>query len=260
MTKKEICDKYKVSESSLYSHFKRVQEQILKKYGVKIVKEGRGDNVIYIEEIMNDNRAEDMFKALEPVKPAGIIKNDLSFSNFVFNVFLGIITTPMFVFRGSYEDFLKYIKVGVSEENIEKLKRAIDQLMGVGVIGVLKDFSGDIEIFTATLIRKAELDMKIDMEMLIDCKMLANKYRKQDWIPLIKVQLAIELLNKNGSFTRQDLIEMTGLSLYAIRESIRILKDSNIFVSSRAYTSYTRCIGVVTDMNHRSFYKIVENK
>ena len=41
---------------------------------------------------------------------------------FDFMVFLGIIMTPLQVFRGSYADFLNYVQVQNNPTNREKLK------------------------------------------------------------------------------------------------------------------------------------------
>ena len=120
MTLEEVSTKYNISQNTVKTQFKRTQDNIFKKYGIKIIKEGRGSNVVYKEQIISDNRAENMFKALEPVHNTGIIKNDLNMPNFTFCVFMGIITTPMLVFRGSYNDFLRYIEVNVNDQNIQK--------------------------------------------------------------------------------------------------------------------------------------------
>lgn len=256
MTLQEVCQKYNVSESSITRNFKRTQEAILKSKGIRIIKEGRGSSATYLEEVFSDNRAETMFKALEPVHRAGVMKNDLSLSNFTFCVFMGVITTPMLVFRGTYNDFLKYIGVIVNDDNIEKLNRAIDDLVGDGILGILRDTTTDEEVLTLTLIRSAENDMKIGIDMIINCKLLATKYKKKDWIPLLKTWIGTELLSKQGSYTQQDLIDMTGLTKYLLNECTKILRESNIFISSRAYSSYMRCIGINTNMTQEEFYKI----
>lgn len=62
MTLKEVCKKYGVSESSMSTNFSRTKQSILKKYGVKIIKEGRGKTANYIEEVEDDCRADTMFK------------------------------------------------------------------------------------------------------------------------------------------------------------------------------------------------------
>jgi len=54
-----------------------------------------------------------------------ISSEQLSMVNWDFHVFLGIITTPMLVFRGSYEDFLRYTSIPVNNNNIWELKMAL---------------------------------------------------------------------------------------------------------------------------------------
>ena len=255
MTLEEVCKKYDVSESSMKTNFNRVQSSILKKKGINIIKEGRGNKVTYREEVISDGREETMFKALEPVK-TGVVKRDLSLSNFTFCVFMGIITTPMLVFRGTHADFLKYIAVPATQENIDKLDKAIDELSNDCILGVMKDTTTKEEVLTLSLIRAAENDMKIGIDMIINCRLLASKHKKKDWIPLLKVWLGTELLSKQGSYTRQDLMNMTGLTKYMIDESTKILKESNIFITSRAYSSFLKCIGMKSDMNNECFYQI----
>ena len=89
--------------------FPRTQKSILKKHGIRIIKEGRGKTANYIEEVEDDCRAITMFKE---VKEEMILSNDtLKLMNWDFMCFLAIITTPMLVFRGSYEDFLVIILI-----------------------------------------------------------------------------------------------------------------------------------------------------
>lgn len=255
MTIQEVSDKYNISLSSLQRNFKRSQESILKKYGIFIIKDGRGDKASYREEIQNDKREETMFKALEPIK-TGIIKNDLSMSNFTFNVFMGLITTPMLVFRGTHNDFLRYIDIAISDENIKKLKLALQNLIDDHIIGVMTDVTTEEEVITISLIRAAEKEMKIGIDMIVNCKILSKQYNKKDWIPLLKVWLGTELLSKQEYYTRAELQEMTGLSKYQIDDCGKILKKSNIYKSTRAYAGYKRCLGIQTDMNNKTFYEI----
>lgn len=259
MNLEELCKKYGYSAGYVKDHFRNVQDRIFKDKGIKIIKEGRGAKATYREELVSDNRAENMFIEVKPMLESerrGVMKNDLSLSNFTLCVFLGVVTTPMLVFRGTHKDFLNYIQVANNEENVKKLEGAINDLVLDGVLGVMRDTSTAEEVLTLTLIRKAENDMKIGIEMLVDCKLLSSKHRKKDWIPLLKTWIGIELLSKRDTYTRQELVEMTGLSDYMIGDNIKILKESNIFTSSRAYTSFSRCIGVRSTMNNEGFYEL----
>ena len=62
MTLEEVCKKYGVSETSMKNVFPRTQAAILKKHGVKIIKEGRGKNAIYREEWVDDGRAMTLYE------------------------------------------------------------------------------------------------------------------------------------------------------------------------------------------------------
>lgn len=256
MTLQQLCEKYELKESTVKSNFKRTQDNIFKKTGVKIIKEGRGDNVTYRELKIVDDRAETMFKALEPIKKTGIIRKDLTMPNFTFTVFLGIITTPMLVFRGTYVDFLNYIEVAITNENIDGLKRAIQELIEGHIINCITDMTTDENVVTLSLVRSAEVEMKIGIDMIKICKQLSTKYKKRDQIPLLKVWLGTELLSKKENYTQQELIKMTGLSRYQINEASKILKESNIYTTTRAYKDFQRCLGLKADMNVKEFYEI----
>lgn len=57
MSLEELCTKYSVSRSSVLTKFKRTQEGILKRYGVNIIKVGRGTAAEYLESLDNESRA-----------------------------------------------------------------------------------------------------------------------------------------------------------------------------------------------------------
>ena len=127
MTLEEVSKRFNVSESSLTGAFPRTQKSILKKWGVHLIKKGRGAAAIYeIEEEKTDCRAMTLYNE---------IKDDIAFDEesihlmtWPFLVFLTIISTPMLVFRGSYEDFLNYIQLKVSKENLDDLKETLQEL------------------------------------------------------------------------------------------------------------------------------------
>ena len=188
MTLQEVSEKYKVSESSLKSSFPRTQAAILKKYGVTIKKEGRGASATYIEEVLDDQRALTMYE--EQTDILFINSEQLSMINWDFHVFLGIITTPMLVFRGSYVDFLKYIQAPVTENNLEELKIALEHLVARDYISYQIDKTNP-SYFIAALWYQTEKDMEIGIEMVRTCKQLAEAYNKRSWVPLLKTWLGV---------------------------------------------------------------------
>ena len=253
MTLQEVCQKYGVSESSMKNTFPRTQASILKKHGVKIIKQGRGATAYYTEEWINDQRALTMY---EENKDTLLINSEqLSMVNWDFYVFLGIITTPMLVFRGSYEDFLKYVMAPVTENNIQELKAALEHLVARDYISYQIDKTNS-NYFVAALWYQTEKDMSIGIEMVKTCKQLADSYNKRSWIPLLKTWLGVQLMAAHQPYTVKELAQATGLSEYQIRESNKILQDCDVFKTSRAYVDYQRCIGTNVDLNHESFYDL----
>ena len=65
MTLEELCKKYKKSENTVLNAFPRTQASILKKYGVKIIKMGRGRDAEYIESVDQSNRALTLYEEPE---------------------------------------------------------------------------------------------------------------------------------------------------------------------------------------------------
>lgn len=257
MTLKEVAEKYGMSESSLKNAFPRSQASIEKKYGVRIVKQGRGDKAVYYEDfIEDDQRALTMYE--EPKEHFAISQEQLAMVNWDFHVFLGIITTPMLVFRGSYTDFLKYIQAPITNNNLWELKMALEHLAARDYISYQVDKTNE-EYFIAALWRKTELDMEIGIEMVCTCKRLAELNNKRSWVPLLKTWLGVEILSKKQPFTMKELGAMIGLSEYQIRESCKVLESSAVFKRSRAYLDYQTCVGSTVDLNHPSFYQLPQS-
>lgn len=246
MTLKEVCEKYGVAESSMTNAWPRTQKAILKKYGVKLEKEGRGQKAVYTETIENDNRALTMY---EEIKDEMIIDNEsFKLMNWDFLVFLAIVTTPMLVFRGSFEDFLRYVEVKPTKENIVALKGALSSLEERDFISYNLDKT-NIDYFVAALYRKTEEEMRIGIGMVKRCKEIADKYNKRSWVPLLKVWLGVQVCAENQPFTIDTLEEITGLSKYQVIESKKLLEKDDLFRTSRAYIAANRCIGSNVELN-----------
>jgi predicted transcriptional regulator len=175
--------------------------------------------------------------------------------NWDFMVFLAIVTTPMLVFRGSFEDFLRYVEVTVTDKNIKLLKESLSNLEERNYISYDLDRT-DSNYFVAAICRKTEEEMQIGIGMIRDCKRLAEKYHKRSWVPILKTWLGVEMLSKTQPYTMEDLQKVTGLSAYQIKESNKVLKESCIFRTSKAYANYQQCIGTRVDLNINAFYKI----
>lgn len=246
MTLQEVCQKYNVSESSMKTAFPRTQQAILKKHGIKIVKEGRGVKASYYEEDDKYKRAITLYD--EDRKSIIVNKKELELMNWDFLVFLAIITTPMLVFRGSYIDFLKYVDIKVTDANLRMLKDALNELQKRDLIQYTIDKT-DVTYFTANIYHKVEEQMNIGIEMVKTCKQLADKYNKRSWVPLLKTWLGVQMLAERQPYTVESLCAITGLSAYQVNNSNKILKRSIIYRTSKAYADYQRCIGTTVELN-----------
>lgn len=248
MTLLEVSEKYHVSSSTLSVNFKRTQESILKRYGVKIVKIGRGKQAEYEEKIESDGRAVTMYD--EPLDLVMMETDQLKLVNWEFLVMLGIITTPMRVFRGSYKDFLEYIGIDGRAANVEKLKLVLEAFHERDLIGYQVDKT-EGSYFMASIYKKVEEKMEIDLGMMRNCKNMVEGTKKS-WVPLLKTWLGIMMLvvkNGGGSVlvTYAEVAEVTGLSKYAIAEAYKTLAENRLFKISKAYRKLEdgefRCLG-----------------
>lgn len=247
MTLKELCEKYNVSESSVQSNFVRTRNSIYKKYGVTIKKIGRGKTAIYEEEkidLISDKRALTMF---DETRTEIIFNNEsLNLINADFLVFLGIISTPMGMFRGTAADFLRYVGIKPTEENLEILEFTLLELVDREL--VFYDVDEDIIILYVR--RKVEKEMRLGIEMIKRCREIAekNNKHKDGWIKLLKVWVSVQICSSDQPFTIETLSKMTGLSRFQIMDCKKLLEQDELFKTSRA-GSYFKCLGTNVLLN-----------
>lgn len=248
MTLEEVCKKYDVSVSSMTNNFQRTKKSIMKKYHIEIIKKGRGKTATYEELIIptEDGRALTMYE--ENKDELSIDGDSLHLMNWDFMVFLAIITTPMLVFRGNYHDFLTYIDIQPTENNMAALRRALDSLAQREYIIYVIDKT-NTEYFVATLYRKVEQEMKLGIDMVRRCKALADKNNKRNWISLLKTWVGLQVLEASQPFTLADLSVVTGLSKYQIMEAMKLLKQDEVFITKKVYIDKEVCVGQNIDFN-----------
>lgn len=248
MTRKELSERYNISESSIQKNFSRIQKNILKQYGHVLTKVGRGDKAEYYVTDMDGNEARALLMSQETSRQVMIAKESLQAIDFNFVVFLTICMTPMKSFYGSYEGFLEYAELPKTKENIQSLHEALDMLSAADYIQYTIDKT-DNNYFNAFIFKRVREDMAISLDMTLRCQRLAKENRKQSWIPLFKTWVGIQYMYDKQPFTVKELCDVTGLSAYQIRESKRILEKDNLFITSRAYAYYDRCLGSNVDLN-----------
>ena len=84
----------------------------------------------------------------------------------------------MLVFRGSYEDFLDYVQISATEENLAELRNTLQELMDMEYISYTIDKT-DNNYFVAALYRKREEQMHIGIGMVKTCKQIAEEAHKR---------------------------------------------------------------------------------
>lgn len=258
----ELSSKYNIAESTIKKNFTRFQKTILDRFGVQVTKTGRGENTEYVEQIIEDAKykhADDIFSVLSPLNEnAGLVEADLNLENFAFKVFIGILTTPMMVFRGTEDNLLTYLKINHTNKNKELLREAVRTLnQRQMIITILND-----DVMILAVARAIELNLKLGYYMIVKCKQLADKYNMRDWVCLLKIWTAVQIICNNGTYTRDLLKQMTGLSLDMITKCSKILVNENIFASTNVYyktfIGETRCAGKETQICHELFISIDE--
>lgn len=253
MTIQELAEKYNYSVTTIQKKWPEVKNKILRDTGIKIVKEGRGAAANYYEEVEADNRALTMYQEVR--EDVFLTTESISFINWEFSVFLAVVTTPMRVFRGNIEQLLQYMELPTTPHARECCIAAIRSLIDKNYIDYLVDKT-DPDYFVLMIYRQVETDMKISYSMLSICKQLALKYNKRDCSNLLKTWIGVQMLAEDQPYTVASLEQLTGLSAYQIREANKILQESQIYKTSKAYAGCTKCLGTNVDLNHEAFYDL----
>lgn len=267
MTRKELCEKYGLSESNVAKNFNRCVKTIENKYGITIAKRGRGDNTDYYE--ITETTA--IAKGIEFIKGVHqeLVMDQEAFTGLIdwdFMVFLGVLTCPMFVFRGTYKSFLDYVGVtNKTNEVVERLKDSINSLVERGYIKYVEDHSTDEGYFNMWIIRKAEVSMKIGIDMIQRCMKLQKENNMRSWVPLLKTWVGLQIIvfdkdrqdisrGEEAIITLDELRSITGINNNMLSKCKMILEKDNLFKSSRAYSriykekKYT-CLGSKIELN-----------
>lgn len=243
MTLQEVSIKFGFSESSIKTQFKRTAASIQKKYNVTLTRYYNELGELCYE--VADGRAETLYDEQED-KQMKIGQPVLKLENFEFIVFLGIVMTPWGVFRGTREQFLKYIKVKKNKKNLESLDKAFLILVEKEYIALCEDGKHIIVYIR----EKIEEEMNIGPKMINRCRNIAKKNNKtfDKAIQLMKVWLAIQICYEDQPFTSARLEELTNLSAYQIRQAIKLLENEGDILKTSRVGGYIYCKGKNVDI------------
>ena len=248
MTLEELCKKYKKSENTVLNALPRTQASILKKYGVKIIKIGRGKDAEYIESVDQSNRALTLYE--EPENNLFYIDDEIiSLEMWEFMIFIALLVRPELVYRGTYKQLLGYLKKPINEKNLGAISAAIDNLKNRGYVLFAEDDEDDY--FILGLKRHVEKQViDIQMDLVKTCYKIAEENNKQSWVPLLKVYAGAMYLHPEEPYTMEQLSALIGLPISAIRDSKKLLEENNIVKFKKEYIedSYI-CLGSSADIN-----------
>ena len=246
MTLQEICQKYGVSENSMKNQFARTVEKIRMKHGVLIEKSGRGASATYTETYLQALTYDDEQNRVENFP---IVLEALSLAEWQFLVLLCVLSSPFGVFRGNARTFLEYYRMGATDSRIKEIEIAVQELTKNEWIDIIYDKSTDEGFFTLYVKRAMEKELIVKFPQIQACRKIMDKHKQRSFIPLLKVWLATEELQKVQPYTVAQLEAMTGLSEYTIRKTNKILQEEEIMQMHKVYADQTTCLGREVDIN-----------
>lgn len=250
MNIKEICEKFGYSESYVSKNFPKFQRAMMNKEHIIVKKVGKGKNADYVIIEDDNTRAITLYKE-DDNRAIMLGRSELKHMiNMDFATFLAIMMMPLQVYRGSYDEFLNYLEINKTDSNRENLKTSLEFLSQNDYIHYAVDKT-DKDYFFAGIYKKVEEEISVGISMIKICKELAVENHKRSWIPLLKVWMGIKYLYIEGlqPYTVQDLVDLTGLSAYQIRESGKILERDKTFITDKVYADYSRCLGKHVELN-----------
>ena len=245
MTLQEVSIKFGFSETSLKTQFKRTAASIQKKYNVVLTRYYNQQGKLCYE--IADARADTVYDYDDQEKEKKKIgKSVLKLENFEFIVFLGIAMTPWGVFRGTREEFLKYLSVKKNKKNLQLLNQVLNNLVNKEYVAVCEDGKHIIVYIR----EKIEEEMNIGPKMIKRCRDIVKRNHKtfDKAIQLMKVWLAIQICYDNQPFTSARLEELTNLSTYQIRQAIKLLENQGDILKTQRMGNYIYCKGKKVDI------------
>lgn len=236
MTLEELSKETGVSESYIKGHFKQFQESFQKKRGLAITKSGRGKNTEYFITKPEEVRALTFYEEANANRELFVDDETIQLEELTFRAFLGLLVRPELTYRGTYKDYLAYIGIKYTDTRRKTLEAAFHQLAKMGYLYGGPD-STDPEWFLIGLSRRCEKKIGVGVAKIKKCKELAEANNKQSYVPLLKTWIAKDFLSDSTGdiVTRQQVADFTGLSLYQITESTKILVANNLIKEEIVY-------------------------
>lgn len=256
MSLEELCNKYNISPSSVKTQFKRTQESILKKYGVNIIKMGRGTAAEYLESLDTNTRAMTLYEERENTL-FYVDEEIMGLELWEFMILIVLLVKPELVFRGTYKMLVEYLGKRATSANMGAAALAIENLKNRGHILFAEDSDGYFIIGLRRQAEKKIVDLQLDV--IKKSHQIAELNHKRDWVPLTKVIAAAIYLKNAEPYTVDDIKRLTGLNESSIKESKKLLKENNIVIYHKEAIrdgDFVYCVGSTADVNGINFKEI----
>lgn len=162
MSLEELCQKYDLSPTTVKTKFKRTQETVLRKYGVQIVKVGRGVSASYYE-TETEQRALTLYQ--EKDNPLFYIDDEIiNLDQWELMILIVLLIKPDLVYRGNIKGLLEYLGKKSTSSNISALQVALQNLEKKNYVLIAKDDEdGYFMLGLKRQVEKKIIDIQLDM-------------------------------------------------------------------------------------------------
>lgn len=252
MNRAELAKKLGISENSIKSNFKRVQES-QKNKGVFVTKIGRGESADYIIEELLDNKAITMYEENKDLK---ISEKALGLTVLEFQIFLALISSPRLILRDTPRGILEYMGFKSGSIDTETFTRFREAAITLALNNFIF-YGEDKRLVHISLKTDAEMGYNLSLMMRQWLRELTLKNNIRSESSLIKVYVSIEIMYERNitCFTLAQLEALLNMSSRLISKCLTILSKENLIAKHKLYNSNTKhCIGQIVELN--GFYYI----
>lgn len=237
MTKAELSQILNISINTIEKKFKNLQNNYKKK-GIIIEKKGKGENSEYFIKNLYFKPKNTLYEEKDKV----IYFNNeiIEWPNFcsLIAFSLLVINSKQTAVLMSYVDFLNYLEIKPTINNIKNLKKAFEWMNENKIINYMKDNLEPEKAFMASWIYSYTKTYKMQIQFFNDCKKLIKKYNKDNkWIiALMKTWIGLLEIN-NEVYTVNEFTYKFNISSYQFKECKDILIKEGFLIQNRVYNN-----------------------
>lgn len=222
MTKQELANYLQISENSISKDFPKIQKKYKDK-GIEILKFGRGQRAEYFINKINKQPL-----TLYNSQSVIYLSDELiAIPEFAFLTAIALTLEKDTLNHKSYKDFLLFLEMDLTYQNLKLLKNSLVYLDAKGFITYKQDTSNR-NYFLASWSIELKKQYKTQIKLLQEIKKLINKEKKSDKyiIYALKTLVGIKILS-GKIITKAEFCNRFNLSIYQFDECTKILIKHN---------------------------------